>query len=110
MPMIHSPEASAPATLTLARSPAARFAAAAIAALAFAAFIPLGCSETTHYYECQGDAQCAMARACERECEDEYGEDRRCARFSTRAPSACGAFVGLPARLQESRMRIKRDP
>jgi hypothetical protein len=68
------------------------------------------CSETTQYYQCQGDVQCAMAKACARQCEDEYGWDGTCRKFASAAPSGCSRFVDVPSRIQETRVRIKRDP
>jgi hypothetical protein len=93
--------------------PAARLRRIAWSALAMAALGALtqaGCSETTRYYQCQGDVQCAMAKACARQCEDEYGYDGTCRKFSDTAPAECRRFVDIPTQAQESRIRVKRDP
>jgi hypothetical protein len=91
-------------------SPRRRRLAVAIIMAVFGAFTQAACGETTRYYQCQGDVQCELAKACARQCDDEYGYDGTCRKFSDTAPTTCGRFLGVPTQAHESRVRVKRDP
>jgi hypothetical protein len=61
------------------------------------------------YYQCKGDAQCALAKRCARHCEDDSWSGT-CRRFAESAPAQCAMFVDVPTNPEDQRIRIKRDP
>ena len=108
--MTHERSLAPPSAVARPHAPRRRRIAWAITVAAFVAFTQAACSETTRYYQCQGDVQCELAKACARQCEDEYGYDGTCRKFSDAAPTGCSRFVDIPTQAQQSRIRVKRDP